>query len=85
MLPSYITQITNTPNKGILCRGGAKWWEELGATEDEVAVVLTRNHHMQVREIGTSHLLIPVRAMYSVIQHTMLRRMDNIDVMIEVD
>ena len=35
--PSNIAQITNTLNEGIICRAGKRWWEELGATEEEVA------------------------------------------------
>ena len=85
VLPSNVTQITNTPNKGILCRCSTKWWEELGATEDEVATVFSRNHHIQVIEIRTSHLLILVMVVYSIVQHTMLPRMGNTDVMIEAD
>ena len=40
---------------------------------------------MQVREIITSHLLILVRAAYIVIQHIVLPRSGNTDVMTEVD
>ena len=29
-----------------LCRGGAKWWEELGATEEEVSEALTSKRNM---------------------------------------
>ena len=85
VLPFDIAQITNTPNKGILCRGGAKWWEEQGATKDEVAAILIGNHHMQVREIRTSHLLILDRVVYSVVQNIVLPRIGNTDVMTEAD
>ena len=40
---------------------------------------------MRVRDIQTSHLLVPVRAIYYVVQHTMMPRSGNIDVMTEVD
>ena len=40
---------------------------------------------MSVREIRTSHLLIPVKAIYYMVQHIVLLRSDNIDVMTEVD
>ena len=70
VLPSDIAQITNTPNEGILCRGGAKWWEELGASEEEVAAILTGKRNLHVREIHTSHFLTNVRAIYFVVQHT---------------
>ena len=73
------------PNERILCRGGTKWWEEFGVSEDQVAVVLTRKRNMQVREIRTSHLLTPVRAVYSIVQHTVLPRSGNTDVLSEVD
>ena len=47
VLPSDITQITETPNDGILCRAGERWWEELSATKEEVAEVLTGKRSMQ--------------------------------------
>ena len=72
VLPSDIAQITNTPYEGILCRAGARWWEELRATEEEVAEVHFGNRSMHVRDIKTSHLLFLVRAVYSVVQHTVL-------------
>ena len=40
---------------------------------------------MCVRDIHTSHLLTSIRAICSVVQHTMLPRSGNIDVMTEVD
>ena len=85
VLPSDLVQITNTPNEGILCRGGVKWWEQLGATEEEVSKVLTGRRDMQVRNIRTSNLLTTVRAVYSVVQYTVLPRMGNTNVMTEVD
>ena len=72
VLPSNIAQITNTPNDGILCRAGKRWWEEIGAIEEEVSKVLTRKRSMHVKDIRTSHLLISVRAVYSVVQQTVL-------------
>ena len=40
---------------------------------------------MQVRNICTSSLILNVRAIYSFIQHTVLPRMGNTDVMTEID
>ena len=40
---------------------------------------------MQVRDIHTSHLLTNVRAMYFMVQHTMLPRSGNTDVMSGLD
>ena len=84
VLPSDIAQITNTCNDDILCHAREKWWEELGATEEEVAEILIGNRSINVRDIQTSHLLVLFRAMYSVVQHTVLLRSGNTDVMIEV-
>ena len=85
MLPSNIAQITNMPNECVLCRGGEKWWEDLGAIEEDVPEILTGKRNVHVRDIHTSHLLTHVKAMYSVVQHTVLLRNGNIDVMTEVD
>ena len=67
MLPSYLAHITNTPNEGVLYRGGTKWWEQLEAIEEEVSEVLMGKKDMQVRSIHTSNLLITVRAVYYVV------------------
>ena len=40
---------------------------------------------MHVRDIHTSHLFTNVRAVYSVVQHTVLPRSGNTDMMTEVD
>ena len=40
---------------------------------------------MRVRDIRTSHLLTPVRVVYSIVQHTVLPKSGNTDVMTEVD
>ena len=40
---------------------------------------------MHVRDIHTSYLLISVRVVYSVVQHIVLPRNGNIDVMAEID
>ena len=40
---------------------------------------------MHIRDIHTSHLLMHVRVVYSVVQHIVLPSCGNIDVMIEVD
>ena len=40
---------------------------------------------MHIRDIHTSHLLVPARAVYSVVQHTMLPRSSNTNVMTNVD
>ena len=85
MLPSNLVQITNTPNEGVLYRGGAKWWEQLRATKEEVSKVLTGKRDIHVRSIRTSNLLITIRVVYYVVQYTMLPRIGNTDVMIEVD
>ena len=85
VLPSNIAQITNTLNDGILYRVGERWWEEHGATKEEVAEVLTGKRSMHVRDIQTFHLLVPVRAIYSMVQDTMLPWSGNTDVMMEVD
>ena len=85
VLPSALAYITNTPNEGVLCKGGAKWWEQLGATEEEISEVLTSRRDMQVKDICTSSLLSNVRAVYSIVQYTVLPRMGNTDVMTEVD
>ena len=55
------------PNKGVLCRGGEKWWEQLRATEEEAAELPTGKRSMHVRDIHTSHLLTPFRVVYSVV------------------
>ena len=83
VLPFDLVQITNTPNKGVLCRGGAKWWEQLRTIEEEVSEVLTGKRDMQVRNIHTSNLLI--RVVCSVVQYTVLTRIRNTDVMTEVN
>ena len=67
VLPSELIHITNTHNEGVLCRGGAKWWEQLGATEEEISEVLTGRRDMQVRNIHTSSLLSNVKAIYFVV------------------
>ena len=85
VLPSDIAQITNTCNDDILCHAREKWWEELGATEEEVAEILIGKRSINVRDIRTSNLLVPSKVMYSVIQHTMLPRNGNTDEMTEVD
>ena len=53
--------MTSTPNDGILCCGGERWWEKLGAIEEEVAEILIGKKRMNVRDIRTSYLLVPVR------------------------
>ena len=40
---------------------------------------------MRVKDIHTSHLLIPIRAVYSVVQHTMLLRSGNTNVITKID
>ena len=72
VLSSDSTQIINTLNKRIQSKAGVRWWEELGATEEEVAAVLTGKRSMHVRDIHISHLLTSIRVVYSVVQHTML-------------
>ena len=73
------------PNDGILCYGGDKWRDQVGATEEEVTEILTGKHNMSLRDIHTSHLLVLVRAIYSVGQHTVLPSSGNTDVMTKVD
>ena len=85
VLPSDLFQITNTPNEGVLCRGGTKWQEQLEANEEEVSEVLTGRRDMHVRNIHTSNLLNTVRTIYSIVQYTVLPRMGNSDIMMEVD
>ena len=62
-----------------------RWWEEPGAIEEEVTKILTGKRSMHVRDILTSHVLILVRAVYLVVQHIVLLRSGNINVMTEVD
>ena len=62
-----LVHITNTPYEGVLCRSGAKWWEQLRLTEEEVSKVLTGIRDIQVRDICTSTLLSIVRVAYSVV------------------
>ena len=85
VLPYDIAQITNTPNEGILCRAGERWWEELGVLDEEVATILTGKWNMQVKDIKTSHLPTLVRVVYSTVQYTVLPNSGNTDVMSEVD
>ena len=85
VLPSDIVQITNTLNDDILCKPRDKLWEELRATEEEVSEVLIGKRNMQVRDIHTSYMLTSVRAIYYVVQHIMLPRSSNTDVMFGVD
>ena len=73
------------PNDIILCHRGEKWWKELGVTEAEVVEKLTGNKRMGVQDIQTASLLLPIRAIYLVVQHTMLPRNGNMDVMSEID
>ena len=68
-----------------MCHGGERWWEELGVTETEVAETLIGNRGMSVREIHTSNLLVPIRIVFSIVQHTVLPRSGNIDVMSKLD
>ena len=68
-----------------MCRGGIRWREQLEVLEEEVSEVLTSRRDMQVRNIRISSLLLNVRAVYSVVQYTVLPRMGNTDVMTEVD
>ena len=84
IFPSDLAHLANTSNEGVLCRGGAKWWEQLGATKEEISEVLTGKKDIQVRDIRTSSLLSNVRVVYSVLQYTVLPRVGNIDVMTEV-
>ena len=58
MLPSDLVLITNTLNEGVLCRGNAKWWEQLGATEEEISEVLMGRRDIQIRYIHTSSLMV---------------------------
>ena len=85
VLPSNIAQITNTPNEDVLCRGSEKQWEDIEVTEEELAEVLTGKRNVHVRDIHTSHLLTNVRAVYSVVQNTVLPQSGNTDVMTKVD
>ena len=62
-----------------------KWCEELEATKEEVVTVFTGKRNMHVRDIHTSHSFINVRVVYSVVQHTLLPRSGNTDMMTEVD
>ena len=66
VLPSDLVQITNTPNEGVLCKGGAKWWEQLEAIEEEVSDILMGRRDIHVTNIRTSNLLITIRAVYSI-------------------
>ena len=59
--------------------------EQLGATKEGVSKVLMGKRDMYVRNIHTANLLITIRVVYSIVQYTVLPRMGNIDVMIEVD
>ena len=81
VLPFDIAQITNTPNGHSM----QKWWEELRPSEEDVASILTWKRSVHVRDIHTYHLLTSVNAVYLVVQHTVLPRSGNIDVMTEVD
>ena len=85
VLLSNIIEITNTPNNGILCHGGERWWEELGVTEAEVAKTLIGNRDMNVRDIRTTGLLVPIKVVFSVVQHIVLPRSGNTYVMSEMD
>ena len=58
VLPSDLVQITNTPNEGILCRGGVKWWDQLKAIEEEVSKVLTGRRDMQETFVPLIFLLL---------------------------
>ena len=78
VLPFDLILITNTPNKGVICRGGSKWWEGVRATREEVSVVLTGRRDYHIRDIHTSSLLLNVRAIYSIVQYTVLPRMGNV-------
>ena len=53
--------------------------------EEEVAEVLTRNSSLHVRDIQMSCLLVPVRAVYSMVHYTVLPRSSSIDVITTVD
>ena len=85
VLPSDIVEITKTQNEGIHYHGGDRWWEELGVLKAEVAKALTGNRGMRVRDTHTSSLLVHIRAIFSVVQHTVLLRSGNTDVMSKVD
>ena len=54
-------------------------------TKANVVETLSRNRGMRVRDIQVSILLTPVRAVYSVVQYTVLPRNGNTDVMSDVD
>ena len=58
---------------------------ELGATEEDMVETLIGKRTMRVRDIRTFHLFIPIRDIYYVVQHTVLPRSGNTDVMIEID
>ena len=73
VLPSDIAKITNTPNDGIQCHDGERWWEELCVIDADVAKTFTRNRGKRVRDIQTSRLLTPIRAIFSVVQHTVAK------------
>ena len=85
VLPLDIAQIINTPDDGIFCRARERWLEEVGASEVEVPGILTGKRSMQVRDIHTFHLLTFVRVVYSMVQHTVLPRSGNTDVMTTMD
>ena len=53
--------------------------------EEEVTKFFTRKRSMHVKDIHTSHLLDPIKAVYSVVQYIVLPRSGNTDVMTEVD
>ena len=79
--PSDIAEITNTRSKGIRYHGRDKWWEELNDSKAKVATRLIGNSGTSVRDIHTSSLLTPVRAILSVVQHSVFSTSGNIDVM----
>ena len=54
-------------------------------TKVDVVETLSRNRGMRVRDIQTSRLLTLIRAIYSIVQYTMLPRSGNPDVMSKVD
>ena len=53
--------------------------------QEEVFKVLTSERSMHVRDIHTSYLLISIRAVYSLVQCTVLPQSSNKDVMSELD
>ena len=73
VLPSDIAENTNTPNDGILCHGGENWSKELGATKADVVETLKRKRSIRVRNIRTSHLLTPIKVVYSILQYTVTK------------